>query len=918
MPKSSPIQTTFSGGEFSPLVQGRTDSERYKTGLDVCLNYIPTLQGPLIRRPGTKYIADAKDPSKPPALIPFQFSASQTFMLEFGDQYIRFYTNEGEVLAGTTVFNVGGLIGKNAVLYTNLQFNALRSSPNQVSADEAIVTSSILTANSLLELTSPYAQADVANIKFCQSGDTIYLVHPNYTPYKLQRFSSVNWTLKPIIFQDGPFLPFNSYKTIGDNLRVTLIPSNTGAPTLSTGPSYQIKSTATATGGIKLGLNATHAFATGDRVCVRLVAGTVEANNNTSSVSASYWTVSVPDSSSIILVGGNFVNALVGSTGVVSPALFELLPNGAGWADASLNKIRNFSLIQSGTRYWGSIIGVFNAATAGAVMDSFLSSASETATWQMGRWNGYGFPTSVCLHQDRLALAGAANYPQEVDLSTTSNYENFAASGSSLQVVATNAMSLNLLSSESNQIIWLKSSNQGLLAGSVSNEWQIAPSSQGQALSPTNVNASPTSYYGSANVDAVQAGNATLYVQKAYRKVREMNYFFQVGTFRSTDLAELSEHITAPRVIKLAVQKEPLPLVWGVRSDGVLLSMSYNRDDQTIKAGWARHILGGQSDSAGSIPQVKSIAVITSSNAATDQLWMTVNRFVNGTSAMTIEVMTTPWDNSRPQEDGYCLDNGITYDAPVRIVGLSQFNGGVNIFSPTHGFNNGSSVLITDVVGFNYSTTDINGNIVGSNLLNGNVFIVASSTLLDFYLQDMNGNLVSGSSYSTYVSGGNARKLVSHISGLTWLKNETVGIVSDGGAQVDTVIDSSGTIALASPGAKVQIGYRYNSDGATLRSDAGAAAGSSIGMTRRIVRAAFLLYKCGDFAFGPSFQSLIPVDFTTADIDQADTATRLYSGIIRDGVESIYDLDDNLVFRQSSGLPGMVQSITIMMEEIDV
>ncbi len=142
--------------------------------------------------------------------------------------------------------------------------------------------------------------------------------------------------------------------------------------------------------------------------------------------------------------------------------------------------------------------------------------------------------------------------------------------------------------------------------------------------------------------------------------------------------------------------------------------------------------------------------------------------------------------------------------------------------------------------------------------------------------------------------------------------------MADGGSQVDTIIDSSGTLALSAPAAKVQIGYRYNSDGSTLRSEAGGAAGSSIGMTRRITRAAFLIYKCGDFSFGPTFASLIPYDFATADIDQADTATTLFSGIIRDGVESIYDLDDNLSFRQNSGLPGMVQSITIMMEEVDV
>jgi len=60
MPKASPIQTSFSSGEITPFLLGRVDSDTYKTGLTVCLNYLPTLQGGIIRRPGTRYVADTK------------------------------------------------------------------------------------------------------------------------------------------------------------------------------------------------------------------------------------------------------------------------------------------------------------------------------------------------------------------------------------------------------------------------------------------------------------------------------------------------------------------------------------------------------------------------------------------------------------------------------------------------------------------------------------------------------------------------------------------------------------------------------------------------------------------------------------------------------------------------------------------
>jgi hypothetical protein len=142
--------------------------------------------------------------------------------------------------------------------------------------------------------------------------------------------------------------------------------------------------------------------------------------------------------------------------------------------------------------------------------------------------------------------------------------------------------------------------------------------------------------------------------------------------------------------------------------------------------------------------------------------------------------------------------------------------------------------------------------------------------------------------------------------------------LADGGIHPDATVASSGVVALAFSAAKVQLGYRYNSDASTLRSDAGAADGSAIGKLRRINRAAFLLHAVGDFSFGPDFTRLLPCEFPRADEQLADNRTPLFSGMTRDGIEVGYDFDDKLVWRQSSPLPGMVQSVTIMVDETDV
>ncbi len=933
MPKVNTIQTSFHGGEFSPMLYGQVHAERFKSGLQVCLNYYPTLQGPLIRRPGTKYVNNVKDSTSPPSLVPFIFSQTQSYALEFGDRYIRFYANGGQLITSSNQFKVAGFFGYegSAAFWP---FDATRDALASRANEGAVITaSSLVAAGSVLEIQTPYSYLDAPHLKYVQNNDTLYITHPNYPTYKLQRYGHTYWDLKPVIFQDGPYLPYNSYKTTGDSTRITLTPSATGLPVITTGPSYGIYGAANNGAGlIRLLTASAHAYRTGDTVFVAGVPGTTEANNGTSSIRASYWTVSVPDSTHLDLIGSTFSNVITGSAGVVSPALFQMLQAPNLWGDCSAITTgstvvapRVIGFINAGFRYWGSIFSVTNASRATVIMgDVILPDTSVISIWQMGAFSGnLGFPSTCCFHQDRLSVAGSANLPQRIDASMSGEYEQFATSGSSLQVSDNNAFSFKLLSSESNPVMWLKSAAQGLLAGSQNAEWSIQPSTQAAALTPTNVNAIATSYFGSSDSDAVQAGNATLYVSRAKRKIREMNFFFQVGTFRSTDLTEIAEHITIPTVTKLTVQKETIPLIWGLRSDGNLLSMSYSRDDQTLKAGWSRHQLGGQSDAAGTNPVVKSFCAIpaTANSSNYDQVWMVVQRStLSGSTFTSVEYTTQPFDDSFLQEDAFQGDCGATYDSPLSIFFLTNSTI-CNVTSLGHGLSNGDQIQITNVIGMNSSVVDSLGNTSIVNLVNEKTFIVASAGVNFFKLVDFNGIGVSSLDYSPYVQGsggtGQIRKMVKTISGLNWLNGETVGILADGGNHRDLIVQSN-SITLDYRAAKVQIGYRFNSDGQSLRQDGGSAQGSAIGETSRMHRVAPQFHNMGDLALGSTFTDLMTVQIAQADNQQADQRTPLATGIVRDSVGSTYDFDGWVCWRQNSMLPGMLQSLTYFQEVQDV
>jgi hypothetical protein len=938
MPKAASLQSSFNAGELSPLMYGRVDSPRYKEGLQNCLNYIPTLQGPLSRRPGTKFCAYTKSSTQAPVLIPFIFSETQAYMLEFGQNYIRFFANNGEVVTSGTTYKVSGI--KNWA-YT---FYGSRASNNLGPFDETILTTSTITTGSILEVQSPYAYTDLPALRFAQNADTLYLFHPNYPPYKLQRFGQNYWDLTQVFFTDGPYLPLNSYSTVGDNVNVTLAVTSvtTNAANIVTGPTLAISGAVTdpaGSGQILITTSTAHGYTNGQLVWITGIGGTTEALNYDSSSGLTSepasWPILVISPTTFLLVGSTFVHTYT-SGGSVYPALFsadvQQIINTSPFFNPVItdNFQRNISLLISGQRYFGVLSagpnpnGQFvNAATAriyftGIGNSKFTTTGVATA-WQLGVYcYGQGFPSCGTFHQDRLVIAGSTNNPQEVDGSVTSKYESFAASDpTTLSVADNNALSFQLNSTSINQIQWLSSTAQGLLAGTYVSEWSMQPSANSETLSPTNFNAQQTSYYGSANAEVVQAGNATLYIQRAMRKVREMTYFFQVGTFRSTDLTELSEHITIPAIAKIVHTKETQPLVWGIRSDGYLLSLIYDRTDVQLDAGWTRHELGGQSDSSNTNPIIISAGVIPSVDVSFDQLWLVVQRYINGAMVNCIEYMTKIFNDSILQEDAFQLDCGGTYDNPLTITGITNASPAV-VTSAAHGLSNGNSVRIVGVDGLYITTTDVNGNQTQTNLVNETTFVVAGVTTNTFQLHDFSGNAINSTGYSAYTSGGQVRKLVTTISNLTWLEGETVGILADGSWHPDVVVSSGGSITLQYPAAKVQIGYRFPSQGQLLRAEAGAADGTSIGKTRRTTRAAFMLHSCGDLSIGTSFNNLIPISFTQSDTQQADEATPLYTGIKRDGVESAYDFESQLCFQQNSPLPGDILAVTSFMEEFDV
>lgn len=969
MPKVSLLQEAFSGGEFSPMAQGRVSSEKYKVGLNACLNYVPTLQGPLLRRPGTKFVTTVQNPAQPPVLIPFIFNQSQAYMLEFGQQYIKFYANGGKVLATANLYNLAGAATNDGQHFYFATRNAYVQKTGETIIASSLVSASI-NSPVQFQVQTPYNWQDVSQIKWAQSADTLYLTHPNYPTFKLQRYGTYDWKMQQVYFQDGPYLALNSYRQSGDSTNITLLPGGyaplgwTGTAGMSTivqtGPQELVQNVVSAASGTPgapclVTVASTLGYSQGQQVIIRGVSGTTELNTFDLVVNSSSPTsraITIVNSTQFTVQSVPFTNTYIGS-GFVRPSLITTA--------SDVNRVLSLqqgTFNNAGQRVWGVITSYLGLNdTFGFYYDSSNApfNSSTVLYWNMGCYGGqinFGgvlnppfagstgsscFPANVCFHQNRLVFSGSPNYPQQIDGSVISQFETFtpnvAQGSTALQVIDSNAYQFTLNSTEVNTLQWMRSTAQGLLAASYSNEWCITPSTQAASISPTNINAQQSSFFGAANIDAVSAGNAVLYVQRAQRKVREMNYFFQLGTFRSTDLTEIAEHISLPSITKLCVQKEPQPLVWAAKSDGNLATMTYNRDDLSINAGWARHVLGGRSDTAGTNPQVISLASIPDPGGTYDQVWMLAKRYLaGGSTAYSIEYLTNFYNDNFLQEDAFQGDCGSTFynASPITNIVQSSIYTQVYINNPAFFMvnNNGAQLKIVGVTGLNQSFTDVNGNVTNVNAVNEKVFVVGSSNGAQgfFSLMDQSGSyFVNTGSSTPWVAGGSCGFMAQTISGLGYLVGETINVLADGGNHPPvTVVGSgvgasaTGVVTLNYPVAKAQFGYAFNSQGQLLRSNSGSAQGNSVGSTRRVNRAAAMLHNAGDWAWGMTFTNLIPVSLFQADIQPADTAIPLFSGIIREGIEAPYDFENMLCFQQNSMLPGMIQAITTFFEESDV
>ena len=246
MARVHPFQTNFTAGELTPKLAGQIDFKKYGNGVELMENMTVFPQGGASRRYGSRFVAEVKDSSKITRLIPFEFNIEQSYILEFGNNYIRFFKDNGQItetaktITAITKANpavvtsnshgysngdhvwIAGIVGMTRL--NGRRFTVASSSTNTFAltgenSSNYDAYSSGGTASKVYEVTTTYTEAMLYDLQFTQSADVMYIVQESLPPRKLSRTAHTTWTIADVAFSNGPYLDANTTAT-------TLTPSS--------------------------------------------------------------------------------------------------------------------------------------------------------------------------------------------------------------------------------------------------------------------------------------------------------------------------------------------------------------------------------------------------------------------------------------------------------------------------------------------------------------------------------------------------------------------------------------------------------------------------------------------------------------------------------------------------------------------
>jgi len=919
------IQTSLSAGEISPTMFGRVDLAKYHVGLAKARNFFVDYRGGATSRAGTKLVARGK--SADPRLFTFQFSAEQSYLMEFGANYIRLHSQGAPVLetpfnldaitrgASTTVnvpghnYVVGDWVYISDVLGTT-QINMRTFTISAITLDTLTLTDysgvainsaswgvylSGGTVSRVYTIATPYAEADLPELRFSQSQDVVTLTHQNYRARNLLRYGATNWVLQ-VIDYDAQIDPPAGVVLTGAT------PSGTAAENAYF--SYCVTAVDGATGEESVASS----VVTANCLNISATAGSNLVSWNRRE-GAAYYNVykaqvspgqTIPVGSTYGYCGTAYGLELV--DGNIVPDFTKVPPTRRDpFAPGQITKVT--PVVAGATYVAGSTTATITDPTGtGAEIAPIVTGGGVTAFLVLKPGKNYSSPTVVivggdsnatatatvgatsgtdpavsCYFQQRQIFGSSINQPKTLWGSRPGAFTNMDIS---IPTLPDDALTLTLASSQSNDIKALQPMPGGLVVLTSGGAWQISGGGNGEPISASSVVATPQAFNGANDIPPITINFEILYVQAQGSTVRNLSYNFFANIYTGTDLSVLSNHLFTGYTVKnWAWAEEPFKLLWIVRDDGKLLTLTFLKEQEV--AGWA------WADTQGLFKSVTTVQ-----EGEEDVPYFAVKRYIGGEWVTFIEQMQPRYFQWDLAEEAWCLDCALELPQtfPEADIAISAPTGAVTVTATNAVFTAG---CVGKVLRAGGGIIDVTGY-TSASVVTGTVRSPIQDTLNDTTI------------LRPFPSGDwSFSRPVTTLTGLEHLEGEAVSVVADGSYIGEfTVTDASITIPQSA--SKIIAGLKYTCQLQTLPIDTGQP--TIQGRRKKIVALTMIVDKTRGLSVGHTFSDLYEVKELSSTVPLGSPVP-LMSTRQRINIPPAWSVEGQLCIQQNYPMPATVLAI---------
>ena len=581
-------QLAFTTGEVSPDVSSRFDLEQYKSALLEAENVVIRPYGAVAKRQGSQYVGQVKYSDKPTRLFEFTTNTNNSFMLEFGDKYIR-------------VWNYG--------VYTGVEF------------------------------ATPFDSDILFDLNCIQSGDVMFICSGKYPIQTLSRYSDTDWRMSAYKLTEQPYDEINT-----DNGHTLTVNGDTITSTKDLFTQDMVGSVIQ----IAYYIEAVYTSKTGEAIEKKYGVGRFSKHENTVYSNIDYnverfstdvelsWkftTHGTWEGAVKLQISNNDGQTWKDYRTYTSKNDYNVTDTGKIEAGARLKYISD---IQSGsvncdlsimpfTQYGiVEIKSVNNAKSATVNILNGIKEGESSHKWKLGSWNrGNGYPKLCTFYQDRFVVAATNKKPNYIWMSRTGDYPNFGVEKVEGTITDDSAITLPVINRKMCEIRHLVPANDLIILTS-GNEWIV---SGDKTITPTNCNLKTQTQRGALSCEPQFIGNRCVFVQERGGTVRDMGYSYESDNYTGQDLTLfVKTRVRGYLTITSAYAQDPDSIIYYIRNDGEINCLTYIPEQKVY--GWSHFVTNG-----------KYLYCESVSEGEQDSLYTLVERTLQGKKVKCIERM---------------------------------------------------------------------------------------------------------------------------------------------------------------------------------------------------------------------------------------------------------------------------------------